>query len=103
MLLYRYFDSKQAQLEAVADRAWIRIEFDVDTQFASWQVALRECLLHVRHVFLANPNVGVLLCTQSAFGPGGLGVIENFLSILVRHGFVLDSRGFDLVNGLFSR
>ncbi|GAA1473651.1 TetR family transcriptional regulator [Corynebacterium felinum] len=101
MLVYRYFDSKQMLLEAVADRAWMRIEFDRGARFASWQVALRECLLYVRQILLANPNVVVLLGTQSAFGPGGFGVIENFLSILTRHGFVLDCRGFDLVNGLF--
>jgi len=87
MSLYRYVDSKQALLDALADRVFEEFEFPADDS-AGWREQLRALACSFRRLLLAHPAIAAL---RSAATPplsaSQARAVEAFLRTLSRAGF----------------
>src|SRR3974377_1574713 len=59
MSLYRYVDSKQALLDAIADRVFEDFELSADDG-ADWREQLRDLAYSYRRLLLAHPAIAAL-------------------------------------------
>jgi AcrR family transcriptional regulator len=87
MSLYRYVESKEALLDAVADRVFEEFEFPADDN-ADWREQLRGLAHSFRRLLLAHPAIAAL--RSAATPPLSLNqarAVEVFLRTLSRAGF----------------
>jgi AcrR family transcriptional regulator len=87
MSLYRYVDSKEALLEAIADRVFEELELPAGDS-ADWREQLRQLAHSYRRLLLAHPAVAAL--HSAATPPLSLNAaraVEAFLRTLSRAGF----------------
>ncbi|HEY5159515.1 MAG TPA: TetR/AcrR family transcriptional regulator [Gaiellaceae bacterium] len=86
MALYRYVESKEALLAAVADRAFE--EFELPTESDDWREELKALAHSFRRLLLAHPTVATLFSSKPAeISQNGARVVEVILGVLRRAGF----------------
>jgi AcrR family transcriptional regulator len=89
MTLYRYFPSKDALLDAVADMA-MQVP-DLADSDAPWDVALHRLLVAVYRNLRAMPEVAQLMAIRSVTGPGVDDLRERMLALLTAGGLSADA------------
>lgn len=82
--LYRHVPSKQALLDAVADRVLEAVDLP-PARADPWQ-ELREIALAVRQAVSAHPRLAPLLAARPPLGPAAQRIVERLLSSLARAG-----------------
>ncbi len=86
MALYRYVDSKEGLLAAVADRAFE--EFELPTESDDWREELKSLAHSFRRLLLTHPTVATLFSSKPAeISQNGARVVEVVLGVLRRAGF----------------
>lgn len=86
MALYRYVDSKEGLLAAVADRAFE--EFELPTESDDWREELKALAHSFRRLLLTHPTVATLFSSKPAeISQNGARVVEVVLGVLRRAGF----------------
>ena len=87
MSLYRYVDSKQALLDAIADRVFEEFQFSADDS-ADWREQLRDLAYSYRRLLLAHPAIAALRpATTPPLSVNQARAVEVFLRTLARAGF----------------
>ena len=94
MSLYRYISGREELLEAVVELLLQGMEDDLDAELGeTWQGYLQTLAHAVRQIAIQHPAVFPLVATRHPAAPWlrpplrSLGLVEAFLSTLVRHGF----------------
>jgi len=87
MALYRYVESKEELLYAIAERAFEEFELPTDTT-ADWREQIRELGRSFRRLLLAHPAIATLYSLHpSGISPNGARVVEVVLRVLREAGF----------------
>jgi AcrR family transcriptional regulator len=86
MALYRYVDSKEALLEAVADLAHGEVALP-DPATADWWQGIALIARSFRDVLRSHPAAAAIVTSHSAQGPEALRILECLLALLRRAGF----------------
>lgn len=84
MTLYRYYPSKDALLDAIADRALVVPE--AADPGVPWFEQLRQVLTAVHDSFQRSPGVAELMAVRSMTGPGVDALRERILGLMVGAG-----------------
>lgn len=84
MTLYRYYPSKDALLDAIADQALVVPE--VADPGVPWYEQLRQVLTAVHDSFQRSPGVAELMAARSMTGPGVDELRERILGLMVGAG-----------------
>jgi len=86
MALYRYVDSKEGLLAAVAERAFE--EFELPTESDDWREELKALAHSFRRLLLTHPTVVTLFSSKPAeISQNGARIVEVTLGVLRRAGF----------------
>ncbi len=87
MALYRYVDSKEGLLAAVAERAFEEFELPAETD-DDWREEMKALARSFRRLLLAHPTVAALFSSHPAeISRNGARIIEVVLGVLRRAGF----------------
>jgi AcrR family transcriptional regulator len=87
MALYRYVDSKEGLLGAIADRAFEEFELPAGSD-EDWRVDLRALARSFRRLLVTHPTVTALFSSHPAeISQNGARVVEVVLGVLRRAGF----------------
>jgi len=87
MALYRYVDSKESLLGAIADRAFEEFELPPDGE-GDWREEIKSLGHAFRRLLVAHPAVAALFSTKPAeISRNGVRVVEVVLGALRRAGF----------------
>jgi len=87
MALYRYVDSKEGLLSAIADRAFEEFELPAERE-DDWREEIKVLARSFRRLLLAHPMVTALFSSHPAeISQNGARVVETVLGVLRRAGF----------------
>jgi len=87
MALYRYVDSKEGLLGAIADRAFEEFEFPPETE-TDWREEIKALGRSFRRLLIAHPTVAALFSNKPPeISRNGVRVVEVVLGVLRRAGF----------------
>jgi len=88
MALYRYVESKELLLEAVAELTYSEVELPDPAQ-SDWWAGISSIAHSFRRVLLSHPATAAIITTRSAEGPSALRILECILALLRKAGFEL--------------
>ena len=87
MALYRYVESKEALLAAIADRAFEEFELPTESE-DDWREEMKALARSFRRLLMTHPTVATLFSSKPAeISQNGARVVEYALGVLRRAGF----------------
>jgi AcrR family transcriptional regulator len=89
MALYRYVESKDELLIAVADLAYGEVELP-DPAAVGWWEGIASVAYSFRRVFLSHPAAAAIVTSRSAEGPNAMRILECILALLRKAGFGIE-------------